>query len=178
MNRAPAIPLAEPGAGAGRAVAYLVACGLAPAKAEECAASFAAHPQPPDAPLDPTAEIVDALDDWGLTLPADGEPDLTSEGTARSRARLLLVGLPACRPGLCHGTLPPGLAAALARTHLQAVPDLHQTSMTPQPLDLGPLSEVADETWRTFDKWPALRGLAIWTLFLALLAAVLVTIRF
>jgi hypothetical protein len=66
----------------------------------------------------------------------------------------------------------------LMRVQLQPVPDLHQTAMTPQPLDLGPLSEVADETWRTFDKWPVLRGIAMWTLFLLLLAAALFTVRF
>lgn len=162
----------------GKAAAYLMACGLPPAKAEECAASFAAHPSPPDVSTDPTGEIVDALDDWAMTLPSDSEPDLSGTGIARSRARLLLVGLPSCRPVLCHASLPPGMATALQRTNLQAVPDLHQTAMTPQPLDLGPLSEVADETWRTFDKWPVLRGLVIWTLFLLLLVGVLVTLRF
>jgi hypothetical protein len=166
------------GSGPGKAVAYLIACGLPPAKAEECAASFAAHPQPPDATTDPTAEIVEALDDWALTLPRDDVPDLSSQGIARSRARLLLVGLPACPAGFFHSQLPPGMVAALQRANLQTAPDLHQTSMTPQPLDLGPLSEVADETWRTFDKWPALRGLAIWTLFVLLLVAVLVTVRY
>jgi hypothetical protein len=162
----------------GKAAAYLVACGLPAAKAAECAASFAAHPCPPDIPTDPTAEIVDAVEDWALTLPAGMPPDLSAQGIARSRARMLLVGMPACRPGICHSHLPPGLPDALMRVQLQATPDLHQTSMTPQPLDLGPLSEVADETWRTFDKWPVLRGLVIWTLFLLLLAAALVTVRF
>jgi hypothetical protein len=178
MSTEPITSSSDTAAVPGKAAAYLVACGLPPAKAEECAASFAAHPRPPDTATDPTAEIVDALDDWALTLPTDDEPDLSAEGIARSRARLLLVGLPSCRPGFCHGPLPPGMPAALARANLQVAPDLHQTSMTAQPLDLGALSEVADETWRTFDKWPVLRGLAIWTLFLGLLVAVLVTIRF
>lgn len=169
---------APPGLFPGKATAYLVACGLPRAKAEECAAAFAAHPQPPDAPTDPTAEIVDALEDWAMALPGDTEPDLSAEGIARGRARLLIAGLPFCPPGLCHGPLPPGMAAALARVNLQAVPALHPSAMTPQPLDLGPLSEVADETWRTFDKWPVLRGLAIWTLFFLLLAAALYTVRF
>lgn len=162
----------------GKAAAYLAACGFPPAKATECAASFAAHPCPPDIPTDPTAEIVDAVDDWALTLPDDSPPDLSAQGIARTRARMLLVGLSACRPGLCHGALPPGLPEALARVNLQAVPDIHQSAMTPQPLDLGPLSEVADETWRTFDKWPVLRGAVMWTLFLLLLAAALFTVRF
>lgn len=162
----------------GKAVAYLAACGLPLAKAAECAASFSAHPCPPDAPTDPTAEIVDAIEDWALTLPAKGPPDLSAEGIARTRARMLLVGLPSCRPGLCHGALPPGLRPALERVRLQAAPDVHQTAMTPQPLDLGPLSEVADETWRTFDTWPVLRGVAVWTLFLLLLATVLFTVRY
>ena len=161
-----------------RAVAYLTACGLPAAKATECATSFAAHPRPTDAGTDPTPEIVDAIEDWALTLPANTPPELSAQGLARSRARMLLVGLPACPAGLCHSALPPGLAEALARVNLQAAPDLHPTAMTPQPLDLGPLSDVADETWRTFDKWPVLRGVAMWALFLALLAAVLVTVRF
>ena len=176
VNAATASPPAGPATG--KAAAYLVACGLPPAKAAECAASFAAHPCPPDDSPDPTSEIVSALDDWALTLPANTPPDLSGQGIARSRARMLLVGMPACRPGICHSHLPPGLPEALMRVHLQPVPDLHQTSMTPQPLDLGPLSDVADETWRTFDKWPVLRGVAMWTLFFLLLAAALFTVRF
>lgn len=160
-----------------RAVAYLTACGLRAAKAVECAASFAAHP-PPDAPVDPTPEIIDAIEDWALTLPATAPPELSAQGLARSRARMLLVGLPACPAGLCHSALPPGLVEALGRVNLQATPDLRPTTMTPQPLDLGPLSDVADGTWRTFDKWPLLRGVAMWTLFLALLAAALVMVRY
>src|SRR4051812_723261 len=99
----------------GKAAAYLIACGLPPAKARECVASFSAHPQPPNLATDPTVEIVDAIEDWAMTLPAEGEPDLSEGGLARSRARLLLVGLPFCPPGLCHASLPPGMAAALAR---------------------------------------------------------------
>jgi hypothetical protein len=161
-----------------KAAAYLVACGLSPTKAAECATSFAAHPRPPEAPLDPTADIIEAVDDWALTLPSDEAPDLSAQGIARSRARMLLVGLPSCPPGLCHCALPRGLPEALGRVHLQPVPALQPTPMTAQPLDLGPISEVADETWRTFDKWPVLRGVAVWTLFLLLLAAALFMVRF
>jgi hypothetical protein len=173
VNSAPPPP--DPAA---KAVAYLVACGLPPAKAVECASSFAAHPGPAEPRVDPTPEIVDAIEDWALTLPTEGPPDLSAQGLARSRARMLLAGLPACPPGLCHSVLPPGLAGALARVNLQPTPDLRPTAMVSQPLDLGPISEMADETWRTFDKWPVLRGVAVWTLFLLLLAAVLVTVRF
>jgi hypothetical protein len=174
MSTSAPFPQAPPG----KAAAYLVACGLPSAKAAECAASFAAQPRRSGAPSDPTPELLEAVEDWALTLPVDTPPDLSGPGLARSRARMLLVGVPACRPGLCHSSLPPGLPDALMRVRLQPVPDLEQTSMTPQPLDLGPLSEVADETWRTFDKWPVLRGVAMWTLFFLLLAAALFTVRF
>lgn len=172
---ASAFPLPDPPA---KAVAYLTACGLPPAKAFECAASFAAHPQLADAPFDPTGEILDAVEDWALTLPSPEPPDLSSPGIARSRARMLLAGLPACPSGLCHSVLPAGLPEALARVSLEPTPDLRPTAMAPQTLDLGPISEVADETWRTFDKWPVLRGVAVWTLFFLLLAAALVMVRY
>jgi hypothetical protein len=98
-------------------------------------------------------------------------------------AYLRLAGLPAEAGG-------GDLAETIGRIDPQAVlhasfgplpataPPLRQTSMLPQPLDLGPVSEVADETWRTFDKWPFLRGITIWVLFLLLLSAVFYVVRF
>lgn len=43
--------------------------------------------------------------------------------------------------------------------------------MTPRPLDFGPIANVADEAWRTFRRWPILRAVVVWLLFIGLLAA-------
>jgi hypothetical protein len=40
--------------------------------------------------------------------------------------------------------------------------------MTPREIDLGPISDAADETWRTFAKWPLLRGIVTWLVILGL----------
>jgi hypothetical protein len=50
--------------------------------------------------------------------------------------------------------------------------------MTPRDIDLGPISAAADETWRTFAKWPLLRGIVTWTIFIALAGTAFYLTRF
>jgi hypothetical protein len=50
--------------------------------------------------------------------------------------------------------------------------------MTPRDIDLGLVSEVADTTWRSFDKWPFLRGVATWLIYLGALAAAFYAVRY
>ncbi len=165
---------------------YLRACGLQPADAERLgAAQIEAWPEkgaggmPPDIAGRIVAQTMDRIDDWAArVVPGAGAAPVATR--ARTRARIYLGGLPARWPGLfLNDCQPPAeLARALAAVPLLPTPELHQTSMVPQPLDLGPVSEVADETWRTFDKWPVLRGLTMWTLFLLLLGTVFYAVRF
>jgi hypothetical protein len=63
-------------------------------------------------------------------------------------------------------------------TYLAAGPDLDFASMVPRPIDLGIVRNIADETWKTFTKWPVLRGAFISTLFLTLLGTVFYLVRF
>ena len=92
---------------------------------------------------------------------------------------MLLAQAPARWPDcFLHPSPPPELTAAVQTVVLETKRPLRQTGMTPQPIDLGPVSEVADETWKTFDKWPVLRGLSVWLLFALLLAAVFYVVRF
>ncbi len=99
---------------------------------------------------------------------------------ARGRAGLYLADLPGRSPEsfLDYRPMPPELAEELRATYLRAGPDLEFVNMGPRPIDLGPISGMADGTWRTFDKWPVLRGLVMWGLFLGLLVLAFVTVRF
>jgi hypothetical protein len=42
--------------------------------------------------------------------------------------------------------------------------------MVPRPIDLGLITEAAGETLEQFERYPLLRTLALWALFIATLA--------
>lgn len=67
---------------------------------------------------------------------------------------------------LGSGPLPEGMAASMRDCYLEAGPGFQFTNMVPRPIDLGPIASAAGETWATFQKWPLIRGLFLWTLFL------------
>ena len=79
--------------------------------------------------------------------------------------------MPESRPEafLDPSDVPPDLAERIRSTYLAAGPDLEFSNMAPRPIDLGPVSSVADETWRTFARWPVLRIAVLWALVGALL---------
>jgi hypothetical protein len=161
--------------------AYLRACGLYPAAAEAAGASLLdlmlrrPAPAAPASPETAVNGVLDLLDRWPAGLVSENP----AETPAQARARVFLADAPARWPeALLTGEVPPELRAAVNEVVLQPAPELRPASMTPQPIDLGPVSEVADGTWRSFDKWPFLRGVAMWTLFALLLCAVFYTVRF
>lgn len=181
MN-APGLASAPPFADARHKIgAYLRLCGLEPAVADRLAASFVesltgGRTERVDAAV---AGTLDRIDTWAGALVEARDGEGPAHRAARGRAVMFLAGLPVRWPEAFLATAqPPGLQAALAGRALELTPALRQTTMTPQPLDLGPVSKVADETWRTFDKWPFLRGLTIWALFFALLGAAFYLVRF
>lgn len=161
--------------------AYLAACGLPPAPSAALARTHArdvvARHLPPEAAL---AAVQDWLDRWAAPYGTTIRGQSHDQRAARGRARIFLAGLPVRWPAaFLSPVLPLAARAAISALPLHATPDLRETTrMVPQPLDLGPVSEVAEGTWRTFDKWPVLRGVTIWLLFFALLAAVLYTVRY
>ena len=68
--------------------------------------------------------------------------------------------------------VPREFADAIKNSSVQAGPDLAVSSMVPRPIDLGAISEVAGGTLESFEKWPALRTLALWAFFIACLAMI------
>jgi hypothetical protein len=149
-----------------KTAAYLRLCGLGPADADRCGRRS-------------IEELLAQFDAWAATLVPAQPGESPAQHCARGRAQLLLAGVPSRWPDeFLRANPTPELAGAVQSATLQPLRPLHQTTMTPEPLDLGPVSEVADETWKTFDKWPVLRGLTIWLLFLLLLSSVFYLVRF
>ncbi|HTQ29754.1 MAG TPA: hypothetical protein VMI53_00955 [Opitutaceae bacterium] len=139
---------------------------------ERAARRHAEHPA-----LDPTtlaAEETEALmDEWfGKVLGDSGQPH--ERLAINGRLALLLANGPQKWPYafLDGDNIPPDFARALQAGFIQAGPDLAVSSMVPRPIELGAISEVAGETLERFERWPLLRTLFLWALFLAALALI------
>ena len=66
--------------------------------------------------------------------------------------------------------VPGEFAQAMQETFIQAGPDLAVSAMVPRPIDLGLISEAAGETLERFERYPLLRTLFLWAVFLGGLA--------
>jgi hypothetical protein len=101
------------------------------------------------------------------------DPDDERLGT-RGRIALVMADVPARWPQhfLAATPPPPELVEAMRAAYLEAGPELELSRMVPRPLDFGPIANVADEAWKTFARWPVLRAIVGWALFVGLLAAV------
>lgn len=99
------------------------------------------------------------------------DPDDERLGT-RGRIALVMADVPARWPQhfLAATPPPPELVDAMRAAYLEAGPELELTRMVPRPLDFGPIANVADEAWKTFARWPILRAVFGWVLFVGLLA--------
>ncbi len=99
---------------------------------------------------------------------------------ARGRAAVFYTRLLERDPAelLAGDATPTELRRELRATYLQAGPDFEFSSMVPNPIDLGIVSNIADETWRTFAKWSVLRGLTICTLCMGLFGTAFYLVRF
>lgn len=99
------------------------------------------------------------------------DPEDERLGT-RGRIALVLADVPARWPQhfLAETPPPPELIDAMRAAYIEAGPEMELTRMVPRPLDFGPIANVADEAWKTFARWPVLRAIFGWLLFLGLLA--------
>ena len=66
--------------------------------------------------------------------------------------------------------VPGEFAQAMQESFIQAGPDLAVSAMVPRPIDLGLISEAAGETLERFERYPLLRTLFLWAVFLGGLA--------
>jgi hypothetical protein len=119
------------------------------------------------------------IDGWIDHIVGSEQRETPGRKFAHDRASVHLAQIPRSWPQhfLSSREVPADLAAHLKATHVQAGPDLEFSSMAPRPIDLGPVSDVAGSTWRTLDKLPVLRAIAIWAVYIALLALVFAAVR-
>lgn len=112
-------------------------------------------------------EAKDVVRTWfGRVLGAAGVK--RGELGPQGRLALFLADMPARWQGefLHPGPWPEEFLEAMKATYLITGPEFRKARMTPRDIDLGPVSAVADETWRVIDRWPILGALLVWTLYL------------
>ncbi len=139
------------------------------------ARAAARHAENPS--FDPTtlaAEEIDRMmDEWfGELL---GDKNLPHERIAvEGRVALLLTEGVERWPYafLDEKQVPPDFAEEMRRRSIQAGPDMTVTSMVPRAIELGALTEVAGQTFEQIEKWPILRVILLWAVFLSALALV------
>lgn len=137
----------------------------------------AAHKHEADPSLDPTtlaADEMEALmDEWFGDMLDDKDQPSERIATAGRVALLLSDGAQKWPYAfLDTKNVPPEFLASMRASSMEAGPDMKLSSMVPRSIDLGTLTEAAGDTLEQFEKWPILRMLVLWALFLATLATI------
>jgi hypothetical protein len=169
-----------------RVRAYLGAHGVAAPVVDELAGQVivlakdrAASEPGGDRPALAIASAMTLIDAWINHIVGNGHRETPDRRFAHERASVHLAQVPRKWPRhfLSSGEVPAELAAHLRSTYVMAGPDLEFSRMASRPIDLGPVSQAAGSTWRTFDKLPVLRAIAIWVIYLSLLGLAFVAVR-
>lgn len=118
------------------------------------------------------------VDNWFrevLTAAGVSQTDLGAKG----RLALFLADLPSRWQNefLHPGPWPADFLTAMKSTYLKTGPDFQKARMTPREIDLGPVSAVADETWRVIDRWPILGAVFVWGIYLGAIGLVVYLLR-
>ena len=134
----------------------------------------ARHAQTPD--MQPMVLAVEEMEtivsDWFSTLIADETEGEESEVLpSHGKAAMLVADLPARWPYLFSDPdrLPSELRTLMRETTLRAGPSLQLSSMVSRDIELGLISEAAGRTLEGFQRWPIIRTLLLWAIFLAML---------
>ncbi|MCH6257110.1 hypothetical protein MLD52_11165 [Puniceicoccaceae bacterium K14] len=113
------------------------------------------------------------VSDWFEAVLRAAEVDTTAvEG--QGRLALFLSDLPTrWQSEFLHpGPWPDDFLQAIRESYLHTGPDFQKSLMRPREIDLGPVSAIADETWRAIDRWPILGTVAVWTIYLGILGTI------
>lgn len=102
-----------------------------------------------------------------------------SELGSQGRLSLFLADMPRRWQGefLHPGPWPDDFLKAMKATYLNTGPEFSKGKMIPRDIDLGPMSAVADETWRVIDRWPFIGAILVWTIYIGVVGLVVYLLR-
>jgi len=87
---------------------------------------------------------------------------------AKGRLALYLSDLPRRWQNefLHPGPWPEEFLESIKNTYLNTGPDFQSARMRPRDINLGPISAIADETWRVIERWPVLGTAIVWSFYI------------
>jgi hypothetical protein len=131
------------------------------------------------APTTLAAEETEAMMDLWFAAVLDERGQQRERMAVDGRVAMLLCDGPQKWPYafLDEQQIPPDFAQAMQAGAIQAGPDMAVSSMVPRPIDLGLIPEAAGETLEQIEKWPILRTLLLWLVFVAALAGIFYATR-
>ncbi|MFA6286070.1 MAG: hypothetical protein WC661_01700 [Opitutaceae bacterium] len=132
--------------------------------------------------LDPTTLVAEEtellMDEWFGEILGSRNMSHDRIATAGRVALLLSDGAEKWPYGFLDSrSAPPEFTQAMRAGSMQAGPDMAVSSMVPRDIDLGPITEAAGETLERIEKWPLLRTLVLWFVFLAALLGIFYATR-
>lgn len=104
------------------------------------------------------------LERWFQELVSDAV-DTKVMTAARGRLALLLTDAPRRWPQYMlqpRSELPEEFIEEFRKSYLKAGPEMELTHMVPQPIDLGPIPQIAESTFNNLARWPWFRSLLLW----------------
>jgi hypothetical protein len=116
-----------------------------------------------------TLEVDEYVNKW-LAAVLGEDAVCGKSSLVRGRLALVLCGFPE-KWGthfLSPGPLPPEFVQQMRKAHLVTGPGLKVTSMRPEPIDMGVLTDAARSTWEVLDRWPWLKALMFWSVLLGM----------
>jgi hypothetical protein len=132
--------------------------------------------------LDPTtlaAEEIELLMDRWFAEVLEIEDRQHQRIAIEGRVAMLLCDGPQQWPYafLDPSQIPADFSTAMRASSIKAGPDMTVSSMVPRDIDLGPITEAAGETLERMEKWPLLRLVLLWALFLGALLGIFFVTR-
>ena len=123
-------------------------------------------------------EANNVVDNWFREVLLAAGVDAGEVGP-KGRLALFLADMPSRWQNefLHPGPWPADFLEAMKATFLKTGPDFQKARMTPREIDLGPVSAVADETWRVIDRWPILGAIFVWGIYLGAVGLIVYLLR-
>lgn len=105
-------------------------------------------------------------------LPENSHASDPIAGMAEGRVALFLCDVFERWPRtiLAPSLIPESLKTSLEQRLMQAGPELEFSSMVPRNIDFGRIPIIADNTMDVLNRWPIIRALVVWIVYLALLS--------
>lgn len=126
--------------------------------------------QPGESPVGAAMRVTDAMIEAWLKRILQHDEAAGARAQLRGRLALVMADVPERWPEefLSEEDPPKDLQEAVRAAYLEAGPEVRFSNMAPRPINLGPIANLAGDTWEALLRWPLLRSVLAVSLGLGL----------